>query len=84
MEVMEVKADPYEHLKQFAASLRAYPWFRFIGLGEEKGEPVVIVYVSRKNFSEILPLLPEVWYGVPVRVRYTGAPKPAVMGKISS
>ena len=71
----------YEDVRQSAMTLdeelRRFPWLRFVGIGEENGEAVFIVYVSKRSLKAITPLVPKVWEGVPVVVRHIQQPVPA-------
>jgi hypothetical protein len=60
-----------------AEELRRFPWFRFVGIGEDKGKEIFIVYVSQRNLKTIKPLVPKTWEGVSVVVRYIQQPIPA-------
>ena len=57
--------------------LRRFPWFRVIGVGVEDGKEIFIVYISQRNLKTITPLVPKIWEGVPVVVRYMQQPVPA-------
>ena len=56
--------------------LRQYSWLRFVGIGEEDGQDVFIVYVNKRNLKSIIPFVPKTWEGVPVIVRFIQQPVP--------
>jgi hypothetical protein len=74
---MEYETNIRQSAMALAEKLCQFPWCRFVGIGKENGEDVFIVYVSKKRLKAIIPLVPTVWEGVPVNVRYVQQPVPA-------
>ena len=57
-------------------SFLGYPdWLNFIGVGESDGKPCIYLYVNRKKFLRCD--IPDIWRGVPVKVKYIGKIRPA-------
>ncbi len=53
-----------------------YPaWLNFIGVGEADGKPCIYLYVNRKKFPRCD--IPDIWRGIPVKVKRIGKIRPA-------
>jgi hypothetical protein len=69
-----------EETKQAARHLNSrfsgQPWLSSVGITEEAGRPVLLVYLS-KHVSKSQSGIPDIWEGVPVRTQYIGKVRPA-------
>ena len=69
-----------EETKQAARRLNSrfsgQPWLSSVGITEEAGRPVLLVYLS-KHVSKGQSGLPDVWEGFPVHTQYMGRVRPA-------
>jgi hypothetical protein len=74
---MEYETNVRQSAMALAEKLCQFPWFRFVGIGKENDEDVFIVYVNKRKLKTIIPLVPTIWEGVPVDVRYMPQPIPA-------
>lgn len=51
--------------------LSGKPWYSSVGIAEEAGAPLLIVY-SRRRLPKGETSVPELWDGLPVRVQQVG------------
>lgn len=68
-------SEIFDKASMFQAFLGFPKWLNFIGVGEADGRPCIYIYVNKKKVprSEI----PELWEGIPVKMRYIGKIRPA-------
>lgn len=68
-------------LRQAAVSLKREledrAWLSSVGVAEESGHPVLVIYLSRPVQAKALGALPSVWEHLPVMVRQMGKLVPA-------
>ena len=60
--------------KLLQSKLMGSPWFTAVGIGQEKGQEAIVLYVTspqlaKQQFRELT------WYGFPVVIRRMGAPR---------
>jgi hypothetical protein len=61
---------------QLGKRLDAKPWFWNVGISEEEGHPVLIVYL-KDNASAAAKIVPKEWQGMTVRMKRIGKLRPA-------
>lgn len=68
-------------LRQAAVSLKRElgdrAWLSSVGVAEESGHPVLVLYLSRPVQAKVLGMLPGEWEQLPVMVRQMGKLIPA-------
>ena len=68
-------------LRKAAVSLGAAlcdrPWLSSVGVGEDSGRPVLVLYLSKPVPLKVLQLLPSEWNHFPIMVRQMGKLVPA-------
>lgn len=57
------------------SDLAGKPWFSNVGIAEEENHPVLVVYLTRKP-KNMDTVIPQVWEGIPVRLREIGKARP--------
>ena len=75
---MSADIDVRQTAIDLAEDLCQYSWFRFVGIGNEDNEDVLIVYVNKRNLTTIKSFVPKTLNGIPVVVRYVEQPIPAM------
>lgn len=53
-------------------TLRDRSWFSGVGIAEEMGRPVLMIYLSRRLPKKPAVEIPNVWEDVPVRIQEIG------------
>lgn len=71
----------YPQLRHAAVSLKRElgdrGWLSSVGVAEESGGPVLVIYLSRPVPAKVLGALPRMWEQLPVVVRQMGKLVPA-------
>ena len=69
--------DVQQTARDLAENLCQYPWFRFVGIGSEDDEDILIVYVNKRKLAFINSFVPKTFNGIPVVARHVEQPIPA-------
>lgn len=73
--------DSNPHVRQAAVhlgeELRNQQWFSAVGVAEEKGIPILVVYFRRRPPENWRKSLSEKWDEIPVRLKILGKVTPA-------
>ena len=65
--------------KLLQSKLLTCPWFTAVGIGQEKGQEAIVLYVTSPQLAK--QQFPEsTWYGFPVVIRKMGAPRALSQG----
>jgi hypothetical protein len=62
---------------ELGRTFRGEPWFLSVGISEENGRPVLIVYLRKQPPRSKREVLPATWDSIPVRVTVMGRVQPA-------
>ena len=69
-------SEIFDKVAQLQAFLGFPAWLNFIGLGEADGKLCIYLYTNRKKKIPRCDI-PDIWYDIPVKVKYIGKIKPA-------
>ena len=63
--------------RSLGSELSGYAWFSSVGVGEEDGHPVLVLYLSKPLQAKTIKTLPSQWQQLPVKVKHLGKLIPA-------
>jgi hypothetical protein len=63
--------------RSLGSGLRGRAWLSSVGIGEEDGHPVLVLYLSKQLQAKAIKALPSQWQQLPVKVQHLGKLTPA-------
>jgi len=63
--------------RSLGSELSGRAWLSSVGIGEEDGHPVLVLYLSKPLQAKAIEALPSQWQQLPVKVQLLGKLTPA-------